>query len=171
MSYPPKNQISWPVHVIFKSDKLDYLRSPRREKKDCFVFSIGQGTRPLESEIGAGSGFFHSVSFSDRVGCVLRRDWGNTFFRKMSTNSKILSWFGSMIYQLNEFQIMTKDHERWLVFECFLNFFLFGRQTNKFDLLNFFLYLFFMRNVSDFYINNLLWTVLFLTIMFATVSN
>ena len=30
------------VHVIFKSDKLDYLQGPRKEKKITF-FSIGQG--------------------------------------------------------------------------------------------------------------------------------
>ena len=43
MAYPKKIQISRPVHVIFKSDKLDYLRGPRKEFFFDNCFSIGQG--------------------------------------------------------------------------------------------------------------------------------
>jgi hypothetical protein len=40
---PKKIQTSRPVHVIFKSDKLDYLRGPRKEFFFDNLFSIGQG--------------------------------------------------------------------------------------------------------------------------------
>jgi hypothetical protein len=36
-------QISRPIHVIFKSDKLDYLRGPRKEIFFDNFFSIGKG--------------------------------------------------------------------------------------------------------------------------------
>ena len=38
-----KIQLSRPVHVIFKSDKLDYLRCPRKEFFFDNFFSIVQG--------------------------------------------------------------------------------------------------------------------------------
>ena len=38
-----KIQLSMPVHVIFKSDKLDYLRCPRKDFFFDIFFSIGQG--------------------------------------------------------------------------------------------------------------------------------
>ena len=44
MAYPKKKfQLSRPVHVIFKSDKLDYLRCPRKEIFFGNFFSIVQG--------------------------------------------------------------------------------------------------------------------------------
>ena len=42
--YPNFFQISRPVHVIFKTDKLDYLRSPKTKVFFESFFFIGQGT-------------------------------------------------------------------------------------------------------------------------------
>ena len=45
MAYPKFFfQISRPVHVIFKTDKLDYLRSPKTKVFFESFFFIGQGT-------------------------------------------------------------------------------------------------------------------------------
>ena len=63
MAYPKnKFQISRPVLVIFKSNKLDYLRGPRKDFFDNF-FSIGQGSSNVGKLNWNLLGFF-SFTFS-----------------------------------------------------------------------------------------------------------
>jgi hypothetical protein len=53
--------------VIFKSDKLDYLRGPRKEKIFDKYFGIGQGPSNAGKLKWNLLVFFHSYSFYDNV--------------------------------------------------------------------------------------------------------
>ena len=68
-----KFQLSRPVHVIFKSDKLDYLRCPRKEIFFDNFFSIEQGPSNVGKLNWDLLGFFHSYLVSPWVSC-------NTFY-------------------------------------------------------------------------------------------
>ena len=66
---PQKNRPLGPVHLDWKSDKLDYLRSPSQQKKNFIFLASKKLLAPLRSGIGTCSVFCHSFSVSPNVSC------------------------------------------------------------------------------------------------------
>ena len=65
---PKKIRPLGPVHLDWISDKLDYLRSPRKQILFFFIFLASKKLlAPLRSRIGTGSVFCHSFSVSPGV--------------------------------------------------------------------------------------------------------
>ena len=88
MAYPKRKiQISRPVHVIFKSDKLDYLRCPRKEIFFDNFFSIEQGPSNVGKLNWDLLGFFHSFSVSHGVielqYSKVKKNVGKEYFENM----------------------------------------------------------------------------------------